>query len=276
MQRFLSSVAVVAALSSPAYAQDASTVLANVDGVEITLGHLIALRQSLPAQYQSLPDDVLFNGMLDQLIQQELLAAAARETLNKAQAIGLENQARTFLAGDIIEQLSSSEVTDADLEAAYDTRYAAAEPEPEFNASHILVETEAKAAELITALEGGADFAALAQEHSTGPSGPNGGNLGWFGLGQMVPPFEQAVLALEQGAVSEPVQTQFGWHVVKLNEKRLKGAPTLAEVEEELKQAIRSGRVDQKLAELEATAEITRSTAEVDPSLIRNTDLLAE
>jgi len=80
-------------------------------------------------------------------------------------------------------------------------------------------------------LADGADFATLAKERSTGPSGPRGGELGWFGTGQMVPEFEQAVIGLEDGAVSEPVQTQFGWHVVKRNDSRNKSAPSLDEVQ---------------------------------------------
>ena len=92
----------------------------------------------------------------------------------------------------------------------------------------------------------------------------------------MVPPFEQAVVALEAGAISAPVQTQFGWHVVKLNDKREKGAPLLAEVKDELEQSIRAGRIETLMGELTATADIARNTDEIDPTLIRNIDLLAD
>lgn len=276
MKRLLASVALLALVQTPAQAQDASTVLATVDGVDITLGHVIAMGQRLPEQYQSLPDEVLYNGMIEQLIQQEVLAAEARKALSTAQAIALENEARALLAGDMIELSASADIAPAELQAAYDAQYATAAPEPEFNASHILVETEEEAAALITQLEGGADFAELAQEHSTGPSGPNGGQLGWFGLGMMVPQFETAVISLEAGQVSAPVQTQFGWHVVRLNEQREMGAPALIEVQGELEQALRSARVDAMVEELTAAADVTRTEVEIDPALIRNTDLLGD
>ena len=276
MKHLLLSAALATALVTSTQAQEAHTVLATVNGVEITLGHIIALRARLPEQYQQLPDDVLFNGLVDQVIQQELLAADARKNLDYAQSLALENEARALLAGDMIERVSNQEVSDADLQAAYEAEFADTAPEPEFNAAHILVETEEEAQTLITELANGVEFADLARAKSTGPSGPNGGALGWFGLGQMVPPFEQAVVALEVGAVSEPVQTQFGWHVIQLNEKRLRGAPALEDIRAQLDQALRAARVDDRVAELEAAADITRAEVDLDPSVIRQLELLAE
>src|SRR5690606_27065309 len=118
--------------------------------------------------------------------------------------------------------------------AAYDARYGSATPETEYKASHILVETEEAAADLVKQLADGADFATLARDNSTGPSGPNGGDLGWFGTGMMVKPFEDAVVALEPGEIAGPVQTDFGWHVIKREETRLKDAPDFAAVKDEL------------------------------------------
>lgn len=276
MKKLLASVALATLVALPVQAQDAGTVLASVDGVDITLGHLIAMRQRLPEQYQQLPDDVLFRGMLDQLIQQEVLAAAARADLTPMQELGLENESRAFLAGQMIDGAAAAPVSDEDLRAAYDAQYATAAPAPEFNAAHILVETEEEALSLIEQVNAGADFAELAKTFSTGPSGPNGGDLGWFGLGMMVPPFEAAVLTLEAGDVSAPVQTQFGWHVVKLNEKREKGAPALEEVRGTLTEELRTQAVDRLVDTLTNAAEVVRAEAEIDPALIRNADLLAE
>ena len=120
------------------------------------------------------------------------------------------------------------------VETEYARRFAAEEPKFEYNASHILVPEEETAKAIAAEARGGADFAELAKEKSTGPSGPNGGNLGWFGDGQMVPPFEAGVKALEVGGISDPVQTQFGWHVIKLNETREKAPPALSEIYQEL------------------------------------------
>ena len=100
--------------------------------------------------------------------------------------------------------------TEKQIVNAYDEAKRTIGDREEFNASHILVETKEKATDLVTLLENGSDFSELAKMHSTGPSGPNGGNLGWFGLGQMVPEFEAAVMVLEKGKVSQPVKTKFG------------------------------------------------------------------
>ncbi|WP_371155741.1 peptidylprolyl isomerase [Jannaschia sp. 2305UL9-9] len=276
MKRLLTGTALALALAAPAVAQDATTVLATVNGTDITLGHMVAMRDRLPEQYQQLPDEVLYDGMLEQLIQQQVLADAARADMARADEIGLENEQRAFLAGRIIDRAAGQDIADEDLQAAYAETYGSAEPETEWNASHILVETEEEAADLIAQLEDGADFATLAQEHSTGPSGPGGGMLGWFGTGMMVPEFETAITELETGAVSAPVQTQFGWHVVKLNETRTKDAPPLDTVRAELEQTLRAGAVDAEVERLTAEAMIERSDIAPDPALIRNTDLLTE
>ena len=114
----------------------------------------------------------------------------------------------------------------------------------------------------------------LAKEKSTGPSGPRGGDLGWFGLGQMVPEFEQAIVALEPGTISAPVKTQFGWHVMKLNEKREKPKPALVEVRSQLIEDMKTKAVSNHLEKLDLTADVQRAEVEIDPSVIRNTDLL--
>ncbi|MGB3554597.1 MAG: peptidylprolyl isomerase, partial [Jannaschia sp.] len=210
------------------------------------------------------------------LIQQQVLADAARATLEPGDELGLENEARAFLAGRILDRVAGAPISDTVLEEAYEKAYGDAAPEVEYNASHILVETEEEAAAIIAELEGGGDFAAIAQERSTGPSGPSGGELGWFGAGMMVPEFEAAVLALEPGSISAPVQTQFGWHVVRLNETRRKDAPALADVRSELEQQVRTAAVDAEVSRLSEAAEVERMEVEIDPALIRNDDLLKD
>ena len=166
-------------------------------------------------------------------------------------------------------------MTDDALQKAYVEAYGDAEPESEYNASHILVETEDEAKALVEALEGGADFAELAKEKSTGPSGPRGGLLGWFGKGAMVPSFEEAVIALEPGAISAPVQTQFGWHVIILNETRVKDAPPLDSVRGELMESLQRAAIEARVAELENGAEVTRKSAEdIDPDVLNDLSLL--
>ena len=264
-----------AALMAEGHA-DAETVVASVNGTEITLGHMIVLKQRLPAQYQQLPPDVLFNGVLDQLVQQTLLGQSG-DDLSVGSVKTLENEERALRASEVIRGVAEGATTDEALQAAYDEAFAGAEPETEYNASHILVETEEEAAAIVTELEGGADFATLAQERSTGPSGPNGGQLGWFGMGAMVAPFEKAVVAMEPETISAPVQTQFGWHVIRLNEVRQMEAPTLDEVRDQLTEQLQRSAIEARIAELTEGAEVTRATVEdIDPALLDDLSLLGE
>lgn len=272
--RILAGAALSAFLITPAFAQDRSTVLATVNGQDITLGHIIVAQSQLPEQYQQLPDDVLLTGILEQLVQQEIVASAARGDLPVSMRLGLENEERAYVAALTLDEVAMAEIPDEQLQAEYDAQFGDVEPSVEYNASHILVETEGEAQALIDQLEGGADFATLARENSTGPSGPNGGQLGWFGAGMMVPAFEEAVFALEVGEVSAPVETQFGWHVILLNETRDQAAPTLEEVRDQLVEGLRQARVDAYIQQLTDAADISRPELDIDPALIRNSDLL--
>lgn len=273
LKRFvsLSALTLAASITLPAQAQDGSTVVATVNGVEITLGHMIVARATLPEQYQNLPDTVLFDGILDQLIQQQALANSYEGDLPNRVALSLENETRSLTAGEVVEEILVSSVTEEKLKAAYDARFANVEPGNEFNASHILVETEEEAKAIVEELAGGADFAEMAKNKSTGPSGPGGGSLGWFGPGMMVPPFEAAVAALEVGAVSAPVQTQFGWHVIKLNETRQANIPSFDDVRAELEEQVRSESLSTRIEEMVAASEVDRSGSEgIDPAILKD------
>jgi len=275
---FLSSLALAAAVALPVAAQDepsVDTVVATVNDTEITLGHMLVARASLPQQYQQLPDDVLFQGILDQLVQQTALADSFTGELPPRVTLSIENETRSLTAGEAIEGVMAEDVSDEELQAAYDAQYKDAEPEQEFNASHILVETKEEADAIKVELDGGADFAEVAKEKSTGPSGPGGGSLGWFGPGMMVPEFEEAVAGMEAGGVSEPVETQFGWHVIKLNETRTGEAPALEDVREELETQVRQTKVQEAIESLTEAAEVDRSAAEgIDPTVLTNIGLL--
>ncbi len=276
---FLPSLALTAVMVLPLAAEtkpDASTVVARVNGDEITLGHVIATASALPAQYQQLEDDVLYDFIVEQLVQQHLLGQE-QETLSPLNALRLDNETRSLRAVQTVEAVTAAQVTDEAIQAAYDAQFAEFEGEDEFNASHILVESEDEAKAIKAQLDDGADFAELAKEKSTGPSGPNGGALGWFGKGQMVPEFENAVVALEKGSVSDPVQTQFGWHLVTLNDKRKTQAPELAAVREELAQTLRQEAIQAKVDELTQQATIERPALEgAGPEIMRQIDLLQE
>jgi len=272
--RILAGAALSAFLITPAFAQDRGTVLATVNGQDITLGHIIVAQSQLPEQYQQLPDDVLLTGILEQLVQQEIVASAARGDLPVSMRLGLENEERAYVAALTLDGVAMAEIPDEELQAEYDAQFGDVETGTEYTASHILVETEGEAQALIDDLEGGADLATLARENSTGPSGPNGGQLGWFSAGMMVPAFEEAVFGLEVGEVSTPVETQFGWHVVILNDTRDQAAPTLEEVRGQLVEGLRQARVDAYIQALTDQSDIARPELDIDPALVRNTDLL--
>ena len=274
--RFIATSTLAVFMATTAIAQDAptaETVVASVNGKDITVGHVIALANRLPERFQQLPDADLYKGVLEQLIQQTTLSTGV-DVNQKAIQLAIENETRALLASETLTKIEEAATTEALIEKAYADQYTDAKGEEEYRAAHILVKTEEEAKELVTTLEGGADFAELAKEKSTGPSGPRGGDLGWFGLGQMVPEFEQAIVALEPGTISAPVKTQFGWHVMKLNEKREKPKPALVEVRSQLIDDMKTKAVSNHLEKLELTADVQRAEVEIDPSIIRNTDLL--
>ena len=266
---FIATLGLAVTLAMPAQAQDANTVVATVNGKDISIGHMILARTTLPEQYQQLPDDVLFEGILKQLVEQSLLADSFTGDLPKRISISLENEKRSLIAGERVEAVLTAALTDEAIQAAYDSKFADAEPTQEYNASHILVKTEEEALALKSELDAGADFASAAKEKSTGPSGSNGGALGWFGKGAMVPSFEAAVADLDVGAVSAPVKTQFGWHVIILNETRNASAPTLAEVRPELEDALRESALSNAIELLREKADVDQSGAEgINPSVL--------
>lgn len=274
--KFLASAALALVLTTSAQAQSASDVVATVNGTDITLGEMIITRAQLPQQYQALANDVLFEGILEQLIQQQLLADQLEVEPSRV-AIALANEARSLRAGEVITEITETAVSEVALQAAYDAQFADAAPTTEFSAAHILVETEEEALAVKADIDGGADFAETARIVSTGPSGPNGGDLGWFSAGMMVAPFEEAVMALEAGDVSNPVETQFGWHIIKLNETREQELPTLDSMREELTGALQSAAIETRLAELQEAAEITLpDEGAFDPELLINLDLLKD
>ncbi len=256
---------------------DVDTVLATVNGTEITLGNLIALRDQLPPQYQDLPDDTLMTGLLDQLVDQAILAdTVSTDPANDPLAVRvqLENDRRGALANLAAGAVVADAVTDEAVQAAYDTEIASFQPQPEFHAAHILVDSEDKATALKAEIDGGKAFADVAKENSTDGSAANGGDLGWFGLGQMVPEFEEAVKGMSAGEVAGPIQTQFGYHLILLEEARESAPPALDTVRPQIENQIRQTALEAKLTELRAAAEVERPDTGLPSAAIRESDLL--
>ena len=272
---FWRGMAVAAALFSagPAVAEDmtADSVVATVNGSNITLGQMIVLRGTLSEQYQALPDDVLFKGILEQLIQQALLEQSLGDKITKRDQIAVENNKRGYLSGTALQAVVGASVTDAALQAAYDARFKDAAPKTEYHAQHILVATEDEAKAIKTELDGGADFAELAKTKSTDTgSGANGGELGWFGLGAMVKPFEDAVVAAKVGEVTVPIKSDFGWHLIKVTETRIAAAPPLDDLRDELASEIEQKAIEAHIKTLTDAAAITRPGEGFDPKSLRD------
>ena len=274
---FLGATALTFTLSGAAFAQDdvtIDTVIATVGETEITLGELLIARTQLPEQYAQFPEETLFEGLVDQLVQQQLLA----DTVEEAPAVvayALINEERTLLAGEAIAAVAKAAVTPDIIQAAYDERFADAEELPEFHAAHLLVETQEEAAAAKTRIDGGEAFADVARDVSTGPTGPNGGDLGWFGPGAMVPEFEAAVSALEVGGVSDPFETQFGWHLTTLLETRVQPRPTLEQMTPQLTSELQEAAVTAHLEQLAAESNVVKpEDGQFDPTIISRFDLL--
>lgn len=273
---FLGAAVMAACLSTAATAQDvtADTVVAKVGDTEITMGEVIIAREALPRRYDQLGDDVLFKGLVDQLVQQQLLADLATDISPRIR-YSMSNEERALVAADVVDMIAGSAITEADIQAAYDARFAGVEGVPEFRASHLLTETEEDAVAAKARIDAGEAFADVARDVSTGPTGPSGGDLGWFGQGAMVPEFEDQITSLDIGAVSDAFQTQFGWHVATLIEKRFQPLPTVDQLREEIAAELQEEFVRARLVELAAAQTVVApEEGQFDPSLINRIDLL--
>jgi len=224
-----------------------------------------------------MPDGVLFDGLIEQMIDEMLLARAARAAgLERRPAIVLSllNQQRTTLADAYLRQAVAARVTQEAVEARYRERYLDAEPTPEVRAGHILVETEETAIELKAQLDAGADFALLAAEHGTDGTVTQGGDLGWFAHSDMVPEFADAAFAMEPGTISAPVRTAFGWHLIRLDERRDREPPAIDEVREELMGELIQQAQVAVVAELRMQSAIVMPEPPLPPRSIREDAML--
>ena len=244
----------------PAAAQD-DKVVATINGKPITEADLTLAQTDLDPSFARLPADQRRTAALSALIEIRLLSA-------EAEAKGIDKQPdfqrrmeflrERALHSAAVDTEVAVKVTDQDVRARYDKEIAAAPPVNEVHARHILVKTKEEAEAIIKQLDGGGDFQKLANEHTSDPSGKsNGGDLGWFGPGQMVPEFDKAAFALQVGKYTEqPVQSQFGWHVIKLEDKRTKQPPAFDDVKDQAKQAVIRDKYFAMVKELRGAAKV--------------------
>ncbi|WP_338609073.1 peptidylprolyl isomerase [Pelagibacterium nitratireducens] len=255
-----------AAPAAPAEPVSPDTVLATVGGEEITEADLVLAAEELTQELQSIPAEQRRGFLLTVVIDMKLMASAAREDgLDESEAFTrrlayLEDQAlRRAFFNSIVE----TQVTEEAVQAAYEDLVADFTPEPEVRARHILVPTEQEANEIRAEIEAGRDFADAASEYGTDGTSANGGDLGYFSSGMMVPEFEQAAMALEVGEMSQPVESQFGFHLIYLEDRRLSEAPPLEDVRQQVAQQVLYESYEAAIEEIKSDVEIEIDDADL-------------
>jgi peptidyl-prolyl cis-trans isomerase C len=255
--------ALFAALTAPLCLQPAAAqdgIVARVGDRSITEQDYNLAEADFRQELSQVPEDRRRSVLIDVLVDMELLANAAREEgLDKTEAFErrLGFLRTRALRNAFVEEKIINAITPEQIEAEYQEQIKSFEPQEEARARHILVTSKEEAEAIIKELDSGTDFAKLAREKSTGPSGPNGGDLGYFARGRMVPQFEQAAFALETGGYSkEPVQTQFGWHVILLEDKRMTSPPPVGEVEDQIRQALVRKNFEAVMEKLKADTKV--------------------
>ena len=243
--------------STAAAPADSGPVVATVNGSAITQGVLDVYTQQRKSKGGG--EEATQETVLDELIALELMRQEAVNSglAAKPTIVATLNQLeRNTLAGAAIKAyMETNPVSDEAAQKFYDENVG--KPGKEYQARHILVETEDEANNVITLLDSGQDFSELAKEKSTGPSGPRGGELGWFGEGQMVKPFSDATAAMEKGTYTKtPVQTQFGWHVIMLDDTRESTPPPFDDVKERVKMMLTNQGLQEHISSAKQAATI--------------------
>ena len=260
---------------TPAPAPDPAKVVATIDGKPVTETDLALAQQSVDQQYAQLPPEQRRAAAFMAIMEIRLLA-------DKAVAEGLDKDAdfqlrmaflqQRALHSELIDKDVGAKITDEEVRARYDKQMADTPPVNEVKARHILVKTKEEAEAIIKQLDGGADFQKLANEHTTDPSGKtSGGDLGYFAPGQMVPEFETAAFALEIGKyTATPVQSQFGWHIILVEDKRAQQPPAFDTVKDQIRNLVFREKYFAMVGDLRKAAKVDVS----DPELKKAVDAM--
>ena len=233
--------------------------VATVDGIAITYNDVSLVEDELMAVYGQLPEEQRFQTLVGYMVNRILASEAAKKA-------GLENDAdvakikafmeRKALQDVYIAKMLMERVREEDVTAYYDKEIKNGPIEEEVRARHILLDNREAADAVVADLENGADFAALAKERSKGPSGPSGGDLGYFSKQSMVPAFSDAAFKLAAGETSPPVQTQFGWHVIRVEDRRNRPVPPFDQVRDQIYQLLISEAQRDIYDEMRAKASV--------------------
>jgi peptidyl-prolyl cis-trans isomerase C len=247
-------------------------IVANVNNEDISLETMIHAMNELPPEIQSQPFMSYYDDLLERVIDIKLFAQEGKKMkLDEEPSVraAIDFVIEKVLMQAFLSKYVQENIKEENLKASYNNFIADETSREEIKASHILMDTESEAIDVINMLNDGDDFAELAKNKSTGPSGPSGGDLGWFKRGQMVPPFEKAAFSLNKNEISQrPVQTQFGWHVIKIFDKRIPEAPSYENMKSKLIQDLERKIVSKKIQDLRNDALIEKlSSSELEPLL---------
>lgn len=232
--------------------------IAMVNGKPITLSDVALADEEMGAALARLPEEQKFQYLLSMLIDRRIVADAARA--KKMQDDPMVKRREAYFDEKVLRdvywvQLMQDKVSDASVKAYYDTHIANAEARTEVHAAHILVSTKAEAEKLAADIKSGTRFEDAAKV-SQDSSAANGGDLGWFGQGDMVPAFDKAVFAMKKGEISAPVQTDFGWHLIKLIDTRKAEKPTLEQAHDEITRSLVREQGNKTMEDLRKAAKI--------------------
>ena len=262
--------------SQKIYSQEAlsaDTPFVEVNGKIIKFGSAIIAFSKLQQRNVKFDESTIFSQIVQQLVNEELLSQKIDKE-NRLTLLALEHEKRSAKAAQMVSKILKNFPNDELVNSAYKNLINELKGSLEYNASHILVKDEDRAKTIRKDIDNGKNFEALAKEHSIGPTGKNGGNLNWFDLASMVPEFSTALMVLSEGDVSQPVQTKFGWHIIKLNETREKKIPEFKRIEAQLRQNLRQKKINDYLKSLSENSEINFVGENINPNEITNIQLL--
>ena len=262
-------------LANPAATQAAGDpVVARVDGTDIHLSDVQDAIQSLPPEYRNMPQQNLYPALIEQLIDRKAVGVMAHKAgLDKDPEVQrqMERAQEEALQSALFHREIGPLITDQAVRARYDRDIAGKPGEPEVHARHILVASEADAVAIIAQLKKGGDFAAIAKARSSDPAAAEGGDLGWFKKADMLPEFSEVAFALKPGEVADkPAHTRYGWHVIKVEERRVSSPPSYEQSRDELRSQMIQEGVQKLVASARAAVKVEKFNA--DGSAIRPTD----
>lgn len=248
---------------------EGGVVIATVNGENIYRGDFDEAFAQLPPQAQQMGIETIYPLLLERMVDEKMISITASKAIADDDPEVAKQMAATrdrIVMQVYFERQINAKLTDEVLQKRYDAWKVANPAASEVHARHILLETEEKAKEVLAEVKGGKDFAAAAQEYSTGPSGPSGGDLGFFTQDQMVKPFADAAFAMEPGQILDtPVKTDFGWHIIKVEERREQPQPSFDEKKDELTQEATQEVAAEMMAALREGAEIVTFDIDGNP-----------